>query len=817
MSADDQNSHKMSIWDDSPYMRFLREEKKDQEAKSQEEEEEEESDQHGLILVDAKKQMHDEVLPDVICSEPPPGYFDEFNVETTTAPENNVNSQFMEDESFAKDTTLGQAMDIVLMDSANGIHDEDVQKHSKVGAKFLDSVTKVPLSDFWHILTRVVAGVIFITNVISSLYDLIREPENLHYKVPNFIFGIVATVCISIGFYILHKVKESEEGNEKNMEGENEDEEVNTEEELIDDDTGEKRGEEKSEDEKEEKHESEDDKEAKHESEDDKEAKHELDETEVTAESEEGKEDGNKEDEETDKKDNKGDEDVTDEDTEGGDEDMVESEEMKEEDDVEETNENKDMDNEGENEEKEGDIHKGKEENMKDEQKTEDNNVGKKNEQKTKKKKRRKKKHKKEKEDEGPTEERNDNNEETAKADESEEKETEKAEANEDEKQENVDENEERKSEKDEENDEKEKDRLTENDKKKKYQQYIENIAHEAILYPIIVLNVFGFATDVVEGGWFGKVQLALIIIDALDITWTQIMRIYMIRRFLTDIAVKLGGDADVGMKILRRGIFTTISNFIFFIFLIILLGVQVHSDNYCVTHDANSSINYDKWCGNASNHSQLKYRGSVNSAFLLIAVVVIPLFNLVVFVAVNYHWVIELLLQLGERAEQAEKKTEKKTGSSKELNEDVGMFVGFVHESKTITEKLENMRNVSGFKRFISVATEPVILVLMGIWVVVLVLAIVYFDGCEPSSFSSWCNRGGMQAIFVVVAVVSNVHAVAVAVLIGVGVVVAICALLFYPCAVYLFLRRKPQGDSEDSEFSPIRPQTARVTAQEE
>ena len=484
------------------------------------------------------------------------------------------------------------------------------------------------------------------------------------------------------------------------------------------------------------------------------------------------------------------------------------------------TNENKDVNNEEENEEREGDINMGKEDNMKDEPKIEDNNVGKKNEQKTKKKKkRRKKKHNnEEKEDEGPTDEGNDNN-----------KETEKAEVNDDEKQENVDENEENENVKDEENDEKEKEEneekkeegLTENDKKKKYQQYVENIAHEAILYPIIVLNVFGFATDVIESGWFGKVQLALIIIDALDITWTQIMRIYMIHRFLSDIAVKLGADAEVGWKILRRGIVTTILNFIFFIFLIILLGVQVHSDNYCLTHNANSSSNYDKWCGNVNVDHLLKYRGSVNSAFLLIAVVVIPLFNLVVFVAVNYHWVVELLLQLGERAEHAENTTENKTGNSqeslKDIKEGVGMAVGFLHDSKTITEKLENMRNVSSFKRFISVATEPLILALMIIWIVVLVLAIVFFDGCEPSSFSSWCNRGAMQAVFVVVAVVSNVHAVAVALLIGVGVVVAICALLFYPCAVYLFLRRTPQSDSEDGELPPRRPQTARSTAQEE
>ena len=326
------------------------------------------------------------------------------------------------------------------------------------------------------------------------------------------------------------------------------------------------------------------------------------------------------------------------------------------------------------------------------------------------------------------------------------------------------------------------------NMKKKKKQQYIENILHEVLLYPIIVLNVFGFANDRVETDPFGTVQLVLIIIDAIDVLWTQMMRIYIIHTFLKDIRAFLGSKVDIGLYIFHRGIFTAISNFVLFIFLIILLGLQVHNDNYCNTHDSKTDI----WCKNMTNNNStdpLKYRGSVNSTFLLIAVVLMPLFNLVMFVVVNYFWVLELLLLLGAESKE-----------DKWKDADIGRTVADIADiAKASVAKLNNIRSVPPFTKFISVVTKPVFAAMILVWEVILVLAIYYFDGCHQS-FSSWCSKDVVQSIFVVIAIVTNTHAVIVAILFNAGIVIAIAAVLFYPVSFPLFLKRDDIVPVEES-----------------
>ena len=297
---------------------------------------------------------------------------------------------------------------------------------------------------------------------------------------------------------------------------------------------------------------------------------------------------------------------------------------------------------------------------------------------------------------------------------------------------------------------------------------------HEALLYPIIVLSVFGFANDKmykIETEWFSMLQFVLIVIDAIDVLWTQIMRIIMIKRFLQDMKTALGVTVeDIGMNILRRGIITTITNFVLFVFLILLLGAQVHTDNF---------NNKDNVRG---------YRGSVNSTFLLIAVITLPLFNLVVFIAVNYHWVVELLLVLGaESKKDDDKKGAKK--KKKKINSPGFMDAAteLVQSSAAIKKKLDGMRQVHPFKRFISVTTEPLIAVMVVLWEVILVLAVYYFDGCEHTI---GCHDTVVQVIFLVIAIASNIHAFIVAVLFNVGVVVVFLGLLVYPISVPLFLR---------------------------
>ena len=424
-----------SIWKQSPYTMFRENDVQDEqdEQDDQDDSEQEEPDVNEEERVHETRQNY---FPPVIFSEPPPGYFTEFEAENTEEEK----EQFNEHGSLLTDTStaIGRMSQLVTTDPAISIRNKEVKQQSKLGAKFLDSVTKVPLSNFWHRITQVFAILIFATNVASAIYDLVHDPVNLHYKVPNIFFGVVANILLIAWFKLRPNVLKSGTGHE-------------------------------------------------------------------------------------------------------------------------------------------------------DGKKKEDKNTNTTNTKK-------KKKADKEKEDKKKEEE---------------------------------------------------------NEKHKKYQQYAENIMHEALLYPIIVLSVFGFANDKmykIETEWFSMLQFVLIVIDAIDVLWTQIMRIIMIKRFLQDMKTALGVTVeDIGMNILRRGIITTITNFVLFVFLILLLGAQVHTDNF---------NNKDNVRG---------YRGSVNSTFLLIAVITLPLFNLVVFIAVNYHWVVELLLVLGAES----KKGRRQEGCEEEEEED--------------------------------------------------------------------------------------------------------------------------------------------------
>ena len=254
----------------------------------------------------------------------------------------------------------------------------------------------------------------------------------------------------------------------------------------------------------------------------------------------------------------------------------------------------------------------------------------------------------------------------------------------------------------------------TEVEKNVKHQQYMDNILHEALLYPLIVLSVFGFATEKqyeMPSDFYGWLQIFLLTLDIMDIVWTQLTRIYMIHVFVRDVDGFLGSEVNIGgnvTNVLVRALITTASNFVVFMFIILLLGAQVHDDNF----------------------TSGDFRASYRSAFLMLAVMILPLFNLFMFGVVNVHWLVELLLLLGSRGQTED------SLKSTELGDFTKDMAEIVVSSDQILRKLEGMRRVRPYKKFISMTVEPAIAALILLWELIIVLSIYYFDGCKNIDF---------------------------------------------------------------------------------
>ena len=71
--------------------------------------------------------------------------------------------------------------------------------------------------------------------------------------------------------------------------------------------------------------------------------------------------------------------------------------------------------------------------------------------------------------------------------------------------------------------------KIGESDQFKKHQQYIENIVHEALIYPVLITTVVGFVNDrmynvadFVNDALFWA-QFVLLIGGMLELIWTQV------------------------------------------------------------------------------------------------------------------------------------------------------------------------------------------------------------------------------------------------------------------------------------------------------
>ena len=119
-----------------------------------------------------------------------------------------------------------------------------------------------------------------------------------------------------------------------------------------------------------------------------------------------------------------------------------------------------------------------------------------------------------------------------------------------------------------------------------RYQQYVENVLGEVLIYPLLVVSVLGFTTDKMyeAGGAFLYVQVGLITCDVATMLYNGVLRMHMLRRLMKDLGgvLEAGSDNRKGLwrmagYILPRCYWTITCNVLLSLAVTVMFGIQTN------------------------------------------------------------------------------------------------------------------------------------------------------------------------------------------------------------------------------------------------
>ncbi len=308
-----------------------------------------------------------------------------------------------------------------------------------------------------------------------------------------------------------------------------------------------------------------------------------------------------------------------------------------------------------------------------------------------------------------------------------------------------------------------------------KQQQYIENIVHELLLYPSIIVSVLGVATEQMYNKPdqpFGWVQVVLLLIDILDLIWTQLVRIYMLRRFVKDLQKALKPKESITW-FLHRMYFTVVGNTLLFLFLIFIMGAQMNNDNA------------------TSQDYSMTFRSTIMS----LALIILPILSIILFLFANSYWVLEFLINTNI-AISADANFKEALGEEYGYTiEDTLQFVSArANDSKN---QLLTLKEVHPFKRILYGLTEVHVLSLLFIWEVLIALVWILFNGMS-TTVALWT----IKMLFVVLSVIVNGHVLLLALTMNTMLPIAIVGFISYPfCVSFCFKKFNPEEEQEEEQ----------------
>ncbi|XP_013379368.1 uncharacterized protein LOC106150892 [Lingula anatina] len=278
--------------------------------------------------------------------------------------------------------------------------------------------------------------------------------------------------------------------------------------------------------------------------------------------------------------------------------------------------------------------------------------------------------------------------------------------------------------------------------------QYITNLCYEFLLYPIIIFTVFGLAVgkDYQFGNAWQITGMILLFIDLVDLSIVYVSRMYMVRRLVKDMELILNVH---GFKVSERtgfcgGILTRtyiciVGNSFLFAVMLLLLGFQIHADNY-ISED---------------------YLLSFRSAFMILCTVLIPFLSLVNFILVNYYWILECLLLISKYAardfgDAVEVYREKYGEAFADTLEHI------IRNTEANESRIRDIQQVAPMQKFLYGTQEWWIIILVILFNT-LAMSIPAFYQSDPHS-----GHGSTFAIaaYIVVLIASNIQTVATLVL---------------------------------------------------
>lgn len=314
-----------------------------------------------------------------------------------------------------------------------------------------------------------------------------------------------------------------------------------------------------------------------------------------------------------------------------------------------------------------------------------------------------------------------------------------------------------------------------------KYSQYAENILTEILLYVLTIFLLFGFTSEKMfkfenddddddDEASFRSFQIALNFIDFIQLLITYILRIFIIRKFLIGLmdAFKTDGWKFANFILLRIFI-NVITNTILLIFLFAFLGYQINNDNP----------------GDGEN---AQYLGSLQLYLLIAATILLPLYSISMFIAVNSYWVLTVLIRLNRQAAENEEFRENLDKKLKDYGDVVNDALKFSMENATKTkEKAEEFSKVGIFHKTFYSFNDVRIMGLVIIWEGLAILPIVVYLIEDKDK-----NIMYFFIIYVILLAISNYHLIIVVLIINIIIFITIFSFVAYPIGTLICFNLK-------------------------